>query len=531
MSEHCPPRIATLDPGIIQMSTLPKWIDDEFYGLFEMYVEQNVALPDSAELDNLIMRAENMLRWGFPLRALQGYLGCLSHLAYTKEAHYECPLFPITVEVVKKTACIFHESFPLLADQYKPEPFAKGLSGYLKAGALGISMYLDVGMIVPMIFLADYLAARHESADAVPIYISALNHLQANPVSLLNSGKKQNHVTKALTMHFINIPRRYKLPQEYRIELEAVMPAIRRGLHQFEVTLGSDDPIFMQLHRRLAHTYLECDMEKQGEQHLTLLLQRSEKTVGPAHEQTKGLLESLIYYYWDRDRFSECDALIRRVLLNGGSVGQDTQSSIGGIAPGTVPSLKELGVPQGLGWAWNDCRFWLDPPETVELVPVHPPDSISALSDCKYENAECDTNIFRYTLSQGDDKTLRLTVPYIPYSNFQQSLESEKGSIYQDFMRLVSCLHHRHGLYRPHYRSILNELPGQEILGRQNPRTWTLSVVESRVRAADAGKFAFVVIKSADRSSISHPTLIPHQHEQLLALEQRTRRLGLHMFV
>lgn len=43
-------------------------------------------------------------------------------------------------------------------------------------------------------------------------------------------------------------------------------------------------------------------MKKEGEHHLTSLLQRSEEALGPAHEQTKGLLESFIYLRWDQDR-------------------------------------------------------------------------------------------------------------------------------------------------------------------------------------------------------------------------------------
>ena len=224
-------------------------------------------------------------------------------------------------------------------------------------------------------------------------------------------------------------------------------------------------------------------MEKEGEDCLTLLLQRSEKALGPAHKQTKGLLESLIYYYWDQDRFVECDALIRRVLQNGGSIGRDTQSSFGGFAPNIVPSLETLGVPAGHGWAWDDRRLWLDPPEKIELMPVYPPDSNFVTSDCNDDNAEYDTEIFRYSLNEGDDKKLVLTVPYVPYTYFQQSLESEKSGTYQDFIELISFYHHSDG-YRPQRRSFLDQLPCQGTSERRKSRVWTLSMTDSKVRAA-----------------------------------------------
>ena len=238
------------------MSGLPRWVDDELYheaNNARRYVERNGASPDSAELGNLVIRAENMLRWGYPLRALQGYLQCLSKQAYFSEGHYECPPSITTINIVGNIALIFHDIFPLLADQCTPGPYGGGLAEYLKAGALVISMHLDVGIIVPMISLADYLAAQPDtyggksSANAVQIYSSALNHLQANPVSILNSEEKQNYVTKALTKHYVNVTRRNKPPREYRIELEAVMPIINRGFYQFERTLGSDNPTFIEL--------------------------------------------------------------------------------------------------------------------------------------------------------------------------------------------------------------------------------------------------------------------------------------------
>ena len=468
-------------------------MDEELYQEVEKarrHVEQESASPDSAELGNLLIRAENMLRWGYPLRALQAYLRCLSKQVYFSEAHYECPPSLTTIEIVGNIASLFHHIFPSLADQCKPGTYERGLAKYLKEGALGISMHCDVGMIVPMISLADYLAAQpdtfrgNDSAKAVQIYFSALSYLQANPVSILKS------VTKALTKHYVNVTRRYNPPQEYRIELEAVMPLINRGFNQFERTLGSDNPTFMELRHRLAHTYLECDMEKDGEDLLTLLLQRSEKVFGPAHEQTKGLLESLIYYYWDQDRFVECDALIRRVLQNGGRIGGDTQSSFGGFTPWFVPSLEKLGVPAGHGWAWDDRRLWLDPPETIELMPVYPSDPISVTSNNTGDNAEYDTNIFRYSLNERDDKKLVLTVPYVPYKHFQQSLESVKSGTYQDFIELISCYHHSLR-YRPQHRSFLDQLPCQGASERRKSSVWTLSMADSKVCATQFWKASF----------------------------------------
>lgn len=165
------------------MSGLPRWVANELYrevSNVRTCVEENFESPD-------LIRADNMLRWAYPLRALQGCLRCLSIQAYFSEAHYECPPSLNTVQVFGNIALIFHEMFSLLADQN----YEKGLAKYLKAGALGISMYLDVDKIVPLISLADYLAAQHDPADAVPVHISALNHLKANPVSILNTEEKR----------------------------------------------------------------------------------------------------------------------------------------------------------------------------------------------------------------------------------------------------------------------------------------------------------------------------------------------------
>ena len=326
-------------------------------------------------------------------------------------------------------------------------------------------------MIVPMISLADYLAAQHDSADAVPIYFSALKHLQANPVSILDSEEKQNYVTKALTKHYIEKPRQYDTPHQFRIEFEAVMPLVQRGFYQFEVMLGVDSPTFVQLHHRLAYTYMECDMEKEGKEHLTLLLQSSEKAVGPAHEQTRGLLQSLIYFHWDRDHFAECDALIRRCLQNGGSIGRNAYSSLK-TNSGRVPNLETLGVPKAHGWAWDDRRLWLNPPETVDLVPIHPSDTMSLFSNGKSDDSKCDTNTIRYTLKEMNDKILELTVPYVPYESFQQCLENEGSGTYQNFMdRISSCYPHR-GQYWPQQLSFHKHPPLKKLQGRQKHRVY-----------------------------------------------------------
>ena len=71
-------------------SGLPRWIDDEFYNIYSTDLRKHEASPDAAELGNLMNRAEDMLRWGYPLRALQAYLRCLSKQVYFIEAHYEC---------------------------------------------------------------------------------------------------------------------------------------------------------------------------------------------------------------------------------------------------------------------------------------------------------------------------------------------------------------------------------------------------------------------------------------------------------
>ena len=346
-------------------------------------------------------------------------------------------------------------------------------------------MHLDLGMIVPMISLADYLAAQHDSADAVPIYFSALNHLQANPVSILDSEKKQNYVTKALTKHYIEKLRRDDTPDKFRKELEAVMPLIQRGFYQFEVMLGVDNPTFVELHHRLAYTYMECDMEKEGKEHLTLLLQRSEKTVGPAHEQTRGLLQSLIYFHWHRDQVAECDTLIRRFLQNGGSIGRNAFSSFE-TNLGPVPNLKTLGVPGRHRWAWDDRRLWLNPPEMVELMPIHPSDIMSLFSNSKDDDSKCDTNTIRYSLKEVNDKILKLTIPYVPYKNFQQCLENEGSGTYQDFMDRISSLYYQLNQYRLQQLSSHKHRPLKKLQGRQKLNPWTLPITGSKVRGDES---------------------------------------------